>query len=493
MLRIHKLKILLYLLAVIILTFLVASLIIGSTEAASSFKDINLTGCFITNIDVCSKNLTNTTALCIGSDCRSAWPAGGGDASAGWKNTSTQVQLADATDNISADVLFVDATSDRVGIGTTAPGAKLEVNGIVRITNDNSIDRGVTDSLLALYGGDGLGAGAELVLIGESRSSSPGNAIIRHGGTPGSNLSSQFQVQYRANDSSLTTQMVVNSGGNVGIGTAAPGTAGLAVMNGNVGIGTSSPSGLLHVNGGDLIVNGTNSPIPVLFVDESTGNVGIDSPAPSYRFEVKPGATNGKDVNLSSILYINSTSGNVGIGTTGPSTKLSVEGTIRTSEALNVNGKGNVADYGDGAFTVKAASGYPLYLGANVVSNNLVISTSGNVGIGTTSPLKKLSVNGDVNISGYFLLDSSLLPTVNVTTDFGNTTNWIDDAYIDNIHITDIEIKSNITQRGDADFKGQLYLDTNMRTFYDSSNSVYRYYNGTCLIDVLPTGNFTQC
>ena len=36
---------------------------------------------------------------------------------------------------VDTDVLFVDTVNDRVGIGTTSPNGKLEVNGIVKIGN----------------------------------------------------------------------------------------------------------------------------------------------------------------------------------------------------------------------------------------------------------------------------------------------------------------------------------------------------------------------
>src|SRR5262249_32936969 len=69
-----------------------------------------------------------------------------------------------------------------------------------------------------------------------------------------------FQV-----NSSGTSTFVVDSNGNVGMGTTRTGKALLSVMNGDVGIGTFDPAGLLQIG-----TSKTNS-----FVVNPSGNVGI--------------------------------------------------------------------------------------------------------------------------------------------------------------------------------------------------------------------------
>jgi hypothetical protein len=71
------------------------------------------------------------TGLCIGSDCRVSWPTGSSSSAGGWQNTSTLVSLVNTANNVSANTLFVDNTNGKVGIGTTSPGSKLEVNGAI--------------------------------------------------------------------------------------------------------------------------------------------------------------------------------------------------------------------------------------------------------------------------------------------------------------------------------------------------------------------------
>lgn len=108
---------------------------------------------------------------------------------------------------------------------------------------------------------------------------------------------------------------------------------------------------------------------------------------------------NGGTANL---VVINS-SGNVGIGTNSPSAKLHVNGTF-ISNALWTDGT-SIGYWGayptayggltwdTGQATVYATSGNKLYLASNGSSPDMTIDTSGNVGIGTTSPAVKLHVS----------------------------------------------------------------------------------------------------
>jgi|TARA_B110000240_G_scaffold197334_1_gene252212 hypothetical protein len=98
-------------------------------------------------------------------------------------------------------------------------------------------------------------------------------------------------------------------------------------------------------------------------------------------------------------------SGDVGIGTTSPGEKLSVDGNIFLQGS---------DDYI--AFNTSASSGHPKikmnsdadFSFLNTAgSNTFHIENGGNVGIGTTSPSRKLNVNGNVGINNQLLLDSA--------------------------------------------------------------------------------------
>ena len=129
--------------------------------------------------------------------------------------------------------------------------------------------------------------------------------------------------------------------------------------------------------------------------------------------------------------------GSVGIGTSAPGTKLHVLGTTHAFEAGSYSNftsaanssrvyigktatagiasvifrdagalRGEVGLTGDNSFHFKTASGTA---GSETWAERMVIDTSGNVGIGTTSPGEKLEVDGTVNATKFELDDSGYI------------------------------------------------------------------------------------
>ena len=138
-----------------------------------------------------------------------------------------------------------------------------------------------------------------------------------------------------------------------------------AVMlnTGNVGIGTTSPSQKLHLQNGILLVN-SNTPVSTgIWMPDTNGN-------PSLRI-----VTDQSSVANSSIVNAWGNSSNAGV----------MVGSTRN----------------DG-FAFQVRSGVTLTDGfANDTGNSrMVVLGNGNVGIGTTSPANKLTVNGDIGYTG---------------------------------------------------------------------------------------------
>jgi len=182
-----------------------------------------------------------------------------------------------------------------------------------------------------------------------------------------------------------------------------------------VGIGTTSPGAALHVTGsagGTAIIEGSTQ--STLNLKTTSGGVNNYIAARNDGdIAFSPGGS--EKVTLQS-------DGNVGIGTTSPDYKLEVESTSdadlvsikSTAGANNTQMRLGIS----GSDSVISGTGGSL---GNLVfktygSERMRIDTTGNVGIGTTSPGKKLDVTGTSRITG--------------EASFGNDVLLTNDAYV---------------------------------------------------------------
>ena len=172
--------------------------------------------------------------------------------------------------------------------------------------------------------------------------------------------------------------------------------------SGNVGIGTSSPTN------GKLEVTHASSTVPAGFFRNTSGSG--DSPS----LTVQGGANNAAP-NFSVLDYNGTTdfvvqgAGNVGIGTSSPSAPLTIRSFGATGRAAEVYGSNVLLD-GVGAFDLIMGDGAVAYMSLSTTDNATALKirnysgdsdiatferTTGNVGIGTSSPSgAKLQVTG---------------------------------------------------------------------------------------------------
>jgi len=275
--------------------------------------------------------------------------------------------------------------SGNVGIGTTGPGAKLEVLGNAIIGNGTN---GSGVNSLTISGGNSAGDEAQLLFGASSY-----GKIIYDSSTAGLSLSVKHAVGYIRflTGSTPTEYMQITPGGNVGIGTTGPsntlhvngtlrventtGTIGLfQSAAGNVGIGTTSPDYKLQVNG-NIAGGATSQDFYIQHVQAYNSYIRFSYPGPIF-IRGQAGITlftiGAGDISIAPVsgnVTIVPVSGNVGIGTTSPSQKLEVNGNLLVN-----------------------STSYP--------SAFFVNSSSGNVGIGTTTPQNKLDVVGTINATG---------------------------------------------------------------------------------------------
>ena len=167
-------------------------------------------------------------------------------------------------------------------------------------------------------------------------------------------------------------------------------------------IGNSSQSGNIGI--------GTNVPLTKLHISESGDSIGVMYKNTTHLTEQGfyassvggwCGTFNNQNMsfgtNFSTRMTIN-TSGNVGIGTNNPQSTLHVNGdfTISTNEIWGVPIlKRNIAstDYLSIGWSAHTGSDPLTTINENKILN---ISRVGNVGIGTTNPLSKLHIEGDI-------------------------------------------------------------------------------------------------
>lgn len=203
------------------------------------------------------------------------------------------------------------------------------------------------------------------------------------------------------------TGNLVKLGGNLGIGTSSP-LHRLHVDDGKLAVGSTSP-GTWTTNGSDILLNtGTANSQIILRPngDGSASNQFVTQPSAGHLFFGSDG--------LEKVRIAHD--GNMGIGTSSPGAKLAVNGTSHLFGLVSTGGSIELGGLGSGDrstyidFHGQDGVDYNARIirdpGANGVfniingSSLLTLNTTGNVGIGTTSPSAKLEVAGQVKITG---------------------------------------------------------------------------------------------
>jgi hypothetical protein len=278
--------------------------------------------------------------------------------------------------------LSLNPLGGNVGIGTATPANKLTVigdgSGIVQFgtTGCNGNYVGITLPLTVAPSG----------CTNYTFASSPTDQTLYI------NRPSGNAIRFRENNGYTPDQLVIASGGNVGIGINSP-TSKLHVVS-----GTSSFSRLLHLDTGT--VGGTGFSVYGTINNESGFDLSV------YRagqYFSRLGVNNYGQV------FLQPGAGEVGIGTTTPAYRLDVQGGV-------VNASGGLCIAGDckTAWSQVGGGGSSQWTtsGSNIYYN------SGNIGIGTTSPAAALDVAGSGRFQG---------PVANISVK--NTTGWTQ-AYV---------------------------------------------------------------
>lgn len=247
-----------------------------------------------------------------------------------FNTTATGATTAGGTERMRID------NAGNVGIGTTSPGVSLQVNGTIRAATANG------SGILSL----GESAGGTTVNVGVWRglanSLSAGN-LLNLGGYDGITFATGNTVI-----GSQTQRMVIDTSGNVGIGTTAP-IAKLDVL----GSGTTNVEG---DDAQDAIIQG-----PTIAI---TGN--------SANLVVASNSTAATDAG-----------GTIGFAGRWSTTAQAIFGVIKGGKENGSTEYGGYLAFGTRTH-------------GNSIAERMRISPAGNVGIGLTGPVNKLDVTGSI-------------------------------------------------------------------------------------------------
>ena len=307
------------------------------------------------------------------------------DFNSGTIDLSTQtvdVTLNAAVDalNFDSNTLSIDASNNRVGIGTASPASTLEVAGKLTVDSSNAyID-------------------------------------LQRSGTTVSTIGADSTGEFIVYDSSASTyRLVIDSSGKVGIGKTAPTAKLHTVETVSNTISAATAAVKFDGSGGDGLAFGNTQSAP--YTSWIQAGYLLNGYSPAFN--------NGYPIALNPI------GGNVGIGTTLPLGKLTISNAAGTNAPTTVTAANTYLqlgsdDYGPSnngkfmigfGFTDAINTNSPAYIGYEEVSTSgdtygdltfytrsvttdtapterLRIDSSGNVGIGTTSPAEVLHIRG---------------------------------------------------------------------------------------------------
>ena len=403
--------------------------------------------------------------------------AQGGDIAIGRGTTypSTQMRfiLDNGTNNPAnpqATIMALDS-SGNVGIGTTSPGTKLQVGTGSGATVDTAYQ------IVA----DGSAISGIQILSGTTQS---GRLVFGDSGNNDIGI-----IKYDHSNNSLQT--IVNAAERMRITSA-----------GNVGVGVTAPDAKLHIadtnkainSEGNLFVATTDNYAIDKGGQISLGGVWHDTPLTAEFAAIagrKQTAVNGNAGGYLQLSTSNSSGGNltekmritqdgkVGIGTTSPGTKLHVSGgiiTVNDGTGITYYEGVRINSYDTNGYDIIGREG--LTLSTVSANKNIILSPSGNVGIGTTGPQSKLQVAGGIQMAD----DTATASATKVgTMRYRTGTEYVDvtgaELVVNGSFATDTNWNKNANwtiSGGTANADGTSNADINQADNLPTAGSIYR-------------------
>ena len=355
------------------------------------------------------------------------------------EEASPTLTLSDTSDGSTHLLQSVNTALNVQGAGqvrfTTAATERM------RITNAGNVGIGETDpaTRLEVKGSTGSGADSEIVRVTSTDSRS--RIVLDNSIGKASLSSSGDTMEFRTGSVAGNADVVIDSTGNVGIGTSQPGA-----YNSNANdlvVGVSETGG----NRGLTIASGTTSLGTIAFANGAAGN---DLARQFIRADHNDGAMLFA-TGAGEKMRIDST-GNVGIGQTIPAYTIDARNVGGAFTAINIESPSDTTPshlfFSDsanavGRITYDHANDSMLFrVNSEQVMN---IDSDGNVGIGASVPAANLHVKSDQDTKGNYLISRQEV--------FTPGDNHYLDTYVDNL-ANDVRFVSTGTNSGSFTFAG---------------------------------------
>ena len=370
-----------------------------------------------------------TPSLFFGADVNSGLYSPGADQIAISTNGTQRINItANGNVNIDSGGVFYDATSNNLALGTVSPGfsngsgLEIERSGISTLRLQDASGSGAVLEIYAEDGnmsavydsrGDASNHGHQFRVNGTERAriDSTGRLLVKTSSSLAlGNVNASIQVHATGTNNGASLSLArFNSdtfGPQLHLGKS---------RNATVGVGTvvqdDDELGLIHFSGDDGTDLATRAATIGAFVDGTPDALGNNIPgrlvfsttsgtgsSPTTRMTIDSSGNVAIDTDT---LYVDATNNRVGVNTTSPTSLLHIAST--TAPTIKIEDSDNGFDpvelgatNGGRDFTFVTNQDY--YFN-NASSTYMTINSSGNVGIGETSPSRQLTVNGGASSS----------------------------------------------------------------------------------------------